>query len=59
MKLLDFLTIANENKTYYIKRNGGIVGIYDGKNSIDAKWNNHEMSKIEWLPGDQILVVLK
>lgn len=59
MILLDFLTIANENKTYYIRRNGGIVGMYDGKNSIDTKWNNQEIKKIEWLPGDQILIVLK
>lgn len=59
MILLDFLTIADENKKYFVRQNNEIVAIYDGKNAIDTKWNNHEIKKIEWLPGDQILVVLK
>lgn len=59
MILLDFLTIADENKKYFIRKNEKIVSVYDGKNSIDTKWNSHEIKKIEWFPGDQILIVLK
>lgn len=59
MILLDFLTIADENKKYFVRQNNKIVAIYDGKNSIDTKWNNQEIKKIEWLQGDQILIVIK
>lgn len=59
MILLNFLTISDENKKYFVRHNEKIVAVYDGKNSIDTKWNNHEIKKIEWFPGDQILIVLK
>lgn len=59
MILLDFLTIADENKRYFVRHKGKIVAVYDGKNSIDTKWNNYEIKKIEWFPGKQILIVLK
>ena len=58
MILLDFLTIADENKIYNVRKNEKIVAVYDGKNSIDTKCNNHEIKKIEFLP-NQILITLK
>lgn len=59
MILLDFLAIADESKKYFVRKNDKIVSVYDGKNSIDTMWNNHEIKKIEWFPGNQILIVLK
>lgn len=59
MILLDFLTIADENAKYFVMYKEQIVAVYDGKNSIDVKWNNHEVRKIEYFPGNQVLIVLK
>ena len=59
MILLNFLTIADENKKYFVRRNDKIVAVYDGKNSIDTKWNNHEIYRITFFPADEILIELK
>ena len=59
MILLDFLTIADENKMYIVRKNNKTVAVYDGKNSIDIKWDNHEIRKIEYFPENQVLIVLK
>ena len=59
MILLDFLTIADENAKYFVRYKEQIVAVYDGKNSIGKKWNNHKIRKIEYFPGNQVLIVLK
>ena len=59
MILLDFLTIADENKKYFARHKEKIVAIYDGKNSIDTKWNNYKIYRITFSPADEILIELK
>lgn len=51
--------IADENEKYFVRYKEQIVAVYDGKNSIDKKWNNHKVKKIEYSPGNQVLIVLK
>lgn len=58
MILLDFLTIADENKKFFVIRGGKKVGMYDGKNSIPEKLNNKEIKRIEKF-NHAICIVLK
>lgn len=44
MKLIDFLNVASEYRKIVIRNvNGENTAIYDGKNSIDEKYNDKEI----------------
>lgn len=40
MKLIDLISVITDNTTVYLWRDGEIISTYDGKDSIDEKYNN-------------------
>ena len=40
MKLIDLISVITDNTTVYVWRDGEIISTYDGKDSIDEKYNN-------------------
>lgn len=47
MKVIDILEIVNENTCVHIVENEKVVSTYDGKNSIDKKYNDMPVKKID------------
>lgn len=47
MKVIDILGIVNENTCVHIVENEKVVSTYDGKNSIDKKYNDMPVKKID------------
>lgn len=46
--VLDILSVADENMTVMVIKNDQIVSIYDGRDSIDEKYNKLLVSGCEY-----------
>ena len=47
MKVIEFLELADENSNCYIvNTDGEMLSVYDGRNSIDTKFNDMYIEKI-------------
>ena len=58
MKLEELLSVISENKNLHVLMNGENVGIYDGKNSIDEKFNNKIVYNVD-CENDEFFVEVK
>jgi len=58
MKLEELLSVFSEHKNVNIFMNGENVGIYDGKNSIDEKFNDKIVCNVD-CENDEFFVEVK
>ena len=58
MKLIDYMWAHDENKPLVVKRGRKTVSVYDGKNSIDERYNNCKVLGIA-IFGDCVVVHIK
>lgn len=58
MTLLDFMCVANENKTVYVYNpDFEMVASYDGKNSIDEEFNDCNVLEISTIANCLLVTV--
>ena len=58
MKLIDLLSVTNENVNVILfSLNNKVLGIYDGKNSIDNIYNNYDIIEINHTRNDLEIVI--
>ena len=58
MKLIDLLSVINENVNVVLfSLNNKVLGIYDGKNSIDNIYNNYDIIEINHTRNDIEVVI--
>ena len=58
MKLIDLLSVTNENTNIVLfSLNNKVLGIYDGKNSIDNFYNDYEVIEINHTRNDLEIII--
>lgn len=58
MKLLDLLSVINDNKNVYVyDSNMCMVSYYDGKNSIGTCWNDKEVTEVSALDSSILVTI--
>ena len=46
MKLIDLLSVISEDTYVAVWKDGEVVGTFDGKDSIDTKFNDYEVKSV-------------